>query len=422
MNKQINDCYISILNEELITALGCTEPIAIALAAAKARDVLGKEPKQIVVRCSRNVLKNAMGVIVPTTTNLKGVDTSAVLGALAGDASLGLEVLTNVTESDLDKTREFLSSGKCSVEVLDSESQLHIVIDEINLDEYSSVEIKDSHTNITKIVKNGDVILSNDIEQNSSNISIDRNCLNLNDILDFIESVNVEDIRELLENQIECNTKIAQEGLDNSYGVQVGRTLAKRGADDIRIYAKALASAGSDARMGGCVLPVVINSGSGNQGMTVSLPVIAFANHWDVGQEKLLRALALSNLVALWQKRGIGKLSAYCGVVSAACGSGAAITWLSGGNRPCIEKTIVNTLANVSGIVCDGAKASCAAKIASAVDAAILAHELALNELSFAPSEGIVKNNIEDTVSSIGILAKEGMKETDNVILKIMTQ
>lgn len=410
---------IDILKSELVPALGCTEPIAIAFASAKAREVLGDKPEEMLVECSSNIIKNAKSVVVPMTKNLKGIEAAAIVGMLGGNADNKLEVLTTVTEDNILETKKLLQEGFCKTGLLETEEKLHIVVSMKKGNHTSLVELISTHTGITRIEKNGTVIFKEQIEVDHDDRA-DYSVLNIENILDFANHVDIEEIRPILERQIEFNTKIAKEGMRNSYGVNVGSTLIDVYGDDVKIRAKAMPAAGSDARMNGCELPVIINSGSGNQGMTASLPVIEFGRMLDVPKEKTLRALCISNLVAIYQKSEIGRLSAYCGAVSAAAGAGAGITYLYGGKEEQISQTIVNTLANVSGIVCDGAKSSCAAKIASAVDAAIVATMISLKGQGFLPGDGIVKDTIQKTLDGVVTLAKEGMKETDEVIVKIM--
>ncbi len=416
--------YLNILKEELIPALGCTEPIAIALAAAKAREVLGELPDKIIAGCSGNIIKNVKGVIVPTTGNMRGIEASAILGAVGGDAGKQLEVLADIRPEHIEKTRELLKAGICRVEIIHGSANLDIVMTVQKGANSALVEIRDKHTNIIRIEKNGEVIFSKDCGMDPSPVSSleNRAKMNIEDIYDFANSVDIEDIKGLLDTQIDYNTRIAEEGLKNNYGANVGSTLINCYGNDINTIAKAYPAAGSDARMSGCVLPVVINSGSGNQGMAVSLPIIKYAQHLNAPGEKLYRALVLGNLTAIHQKTGIGSLSAYCGAVSAACGSGVGIAYLYDAGIEVIQRTIVNTLANVSGIVCDGAKPSCAAKIASSVDAALLGYNMAVNGQFFRSGEGLVKDTVEDTIRSIGRLGREGMKETDTEILKIMVE
>lgn len=420
MNRNIYEQYIAILEGELVPALGCTEPIAIALAAAKARQVLGEEPQKMVVSCSGNIIKNVKGVVVPNSGGLKGIDTSAVLGAVGGDPERGLEVLTAVTPADLQRARELLDAGICETELLEGVSNLQIIVEASAGAHTSVVEICYSHTNIVRVERDGEVLVGGADTPVEDHLSEAYELLDLADIYTFAETVDLDDVRKVISRQIEYNYAIAKEGLSHPYGAQVGRTLLSEYGDDVKIRARAWAAAGSDARMSGCALPVVTNSGSGNQGMTVCLPVLAYAQELGVSEEKAYRALVLSNLIAIYQKKGLGKLSAYCGAVSAAAASGAAITYLCGGDFEAICRTVVNTLADVSGVVCDGAKPSCAAKIASAVDAAILSHCMSLQNRTFGAGEGLVMNTPEETVQAIGRMGRVGMKSTDVEILNIM--
>ncbi len=421
MDERVYREYLAILKEELVPALGCTEPIAIAYGAAKAREVLGALPEQITVCCSGNIIKNVKAVIVPTTGDMKGIECSAVLGAVGGRADKELEVLSEVTDEDLKLTKKLLAEKICRVELLEGVSNLQIIVKMSKGEESSLVEIAFAHTNIVRIEKNGEVLFHKKLEASAA-ASTDRSLLNLRDIYDFACQVRMEDVQELLERQVSCNYAIAREGLAGNYGARVGATILKYYGDGIRSRARALPAAGSDARMNGCIRPVVINSGSGNQGMTVSLPVAEYAAELGVSDEKKYRALTLSNLIAIYQKNELGKLSAYCGAVSAAAGAGAGIAYLHGANFDIISETIVNTLADVSGIVCDGAKASCAAKIASSVDAAILSYQMAADNHCFQPGEGLVKEDAEATIRSYGRMGREGMRSTDVEILKIMLE
>lgn len=421
MDQHVYNEYLAILREEIVPALGCTEPIAIAYASAKARSVLGCLPEHITVKCSGNIIKNVKAVIVPTTGDMKGIETSAVLGAVGGNPDKKLEVLVGVTQEDLALTRELLKKKICSVELIEGVSSLQIIVEMTAGNESSLVEIAFSHTNIVRIEHNGALLFKKGLSiQNAT--ETDRSLLNLKDIYTFATTVNLEDVADLMERQVDCNLKIAREGLSNKYGANVGSTILEHYGDDVRNRARALPAAGSDARMNGCVLPVMINSGSGNQGMTVSLPVEVYAEELEVTREKKIRALVLSNLIGIYQKNELGKLSAYCGAVSAAVGAGAAIAYLNNASYEVIEETIVNTLGNVSGIVCDGAKASCAAKIASSVDAAILAYHMASERRGFRSGEGLVKDSAEQTLKSYGRMGREGMRATDVEILRIMLE
>ena len=419
MNNELYAQYVSILKKELVPALGCTEPIAIAFGAAKARELLGSFPQTIVVHCSGNIIKNVKSVTVPNSGNLKGVAASAILGALGGDASLQLETLSSVTEEDRQAAKSLLEQGICSVKLLEKSDNLHIIVEMQFGNETASVEIAQSHTYIQRMEKNGKTVYLSPCILESGTTSAYA-CLSLEEIFSFTETVCIEDIQSLLDNQVDDNLKIAKEGLNHTWGANVGRTLLKYYGEDIKILAKALPAAGSDARMNGCNLPVVINSGSGNQGLTASLPVVVYAEYLQSTKEQTYRALVLSNLIAIYQKSLLGKLSAYCGAVSAATGAGAGIAYLHGSSRQCIEATITNTLANVSGIICDGAKASCAAKIASAVDAAQMAFFLAKDEQIFQSGDGVVQETADQTIHTIGRLGKEGMKATDLEIYRIM--
>lgn len=420
LKREVYDNYVAILKSELVPALGCTEPIAVAYAAAKAKEVLGKTPLRVEMWCSGNIIKNVKGVTVPNTGGLKGIDAAAIAGIVGGKSEKGLRVLEDMSDENIKKTDELLKENFCSAHLIEGVESLYIVAKVSAEDDSAEVYIKTSHTNICKIVKDGKVIFEKgDSDSEFSKIS-DRSLLNIKSILEFAETVNIDDVSDIISNQICMNTAISDEGLKHHYGINVGKTLLECYGNDIIVRAKARAAAGSDARMSGCSMPVVINSGSGNQGVTVSLPVIEYAKELGVSKEKLYRALVVSNLTAIHQKTTIGRLSAYCGAVSAACGSGAAITYLYGGKYEDICRTIVNTIANVGGIVCDGAKPSCAAKIASAVDAAIMAHHLSSEGKVFGSGEGLVKGDVEDTIESIGRVGSKGMRNTDVEILKIM--
>ncbi|MBC6719671.1 serine dehydratase subunit alpha family protein [Treponema sp. Marseille-Q4130] len=426
MDKKVYDAYVAILKTELVPALGCTEPIAIAFAAAKARDVLGSFPETIRVEASGNIVKNVQGVTVPNSGGLKGIDVAATLGAVGGDAEIGLEVLSKITEEQIKKTKELVDSGFCTCSLVDGKDNLYIRVTAKRGEDTAVVVVSEKHTNIAYVEKNGKVLIdvkSTGVKNDAGN-EANKSLLSVRDIIRFADEVNIDDVRAVIERQIEYNTAISKEGLAREYGAKVGRTLEKLyDKNDVRVRARAAAAAGSDARMSGCPLPVVINSGSGNQGMTVSLPVIEYAKEWNVPHDKLIRALVLANLIALLQKRYIGSLSAFCGAVCAATGAGCGITYLHGGDEDAVARTITNTLADVGGIVCDGAKPSCAAKIASAVDAAILGFELGSHEgVAFKSGEGLVKESAEDTIRSFGRMGREGMRSTDTEILHIMLE
>ena len=423
------DCsqFIAILQEELVPALGCTEPIAIAYAGAHARALLGKIPDRVCIKSSGNIIKNVKSVTVPNSGNMKGIPAAAAIGIIGGNPDKGLEVLADITEADIIRTKEFLEQVPCKVSLLDTVASLHFIVEVFAGADSASVEIIHQHTNIVRTTKNGKEVMSVPFDPASANAALtDRSGLSVKKILAFADTIDLNRVRPILERQIEYNTRIAQEGLEHRYGINAGANLLKAAeaerAVTVKIRAQAAAAAGSDARMSGCTLPVVTTSGSGNQGLTASLPVIVFAEEKKLPHDRLLRGLLVSNLIAIHQKTRIGRLSAYCGAVSAACGSGAAVTYLAGGSYEQVCETITNTLAVVSGIVCDGAKPSCASKIASSVDAALNAHYLAMQNRVFQAGEGIVKGDIEKTIAGVGSVAADGMRETDKVILRIMVE
>lgn len=411
--------YLQILREELIPAMGCTEPIAMAYAAAKARQVLGELPDKIDIVISGNIIKNVKSVVVPNTGGLKGITAAIAAGVTVGNADRQLEVLADVREEDIHLISEFMDS--CPMTVMKSQSPKLLDID-LRLfrgTDCVRLRIADSHTNIVLIEKNGKVLQKNDSESDDGG-ETDRSVLSVKGIVEFAECVCIDDVRELLERQIEYNTAISREGLRGEYGASVGKTLLSTRGGDVRVRARAVAAAGSDARMSGCELPVVIVSGSGNQGMTASLPVIVYAQDMCVSREKLLRALVVSNLVTVHQKTPIGRLSAFCGAVSAGCGAAAGVAWLCEGSVDAVSATITNTLGMISGTVCDGAKPSCATKIASAVEAGLLGFDLYERGKGLCGGDGILKSDVEKTIESVGKLAREGMRETDSEILEIM--
>ena len=416
--------YISILRGELVPAMGCTEPIAIAYASSKAREILGEDVRHIHVSCSGNIVKNVKGVIVPNSGGQKGIEAAAILGAVGGDASRELEVISSTTEAARALTRKLVRENLCDVSLAEDVPNLYIEVKAEGESHTSTVRIENSHTNITLIKRDNQTI----IERSPENLSVkeestsgDKSMMTLRGIIDFADTLEISDVEEIFDRQTEYNVRISQEGLDNKWGACIGKTMIETWGDDVRTCACARAAAGSDARMSGCPLPVIINSGSGNQGITVTLPVVEYAERWRISRTKMYRALAVSNLVSVYIKHYIGSLSAFCGAVSAASGAGAAITYMAGGNYTAIGRTITNTLANVGGIVCDGAKPSCAAKIASSVHAAILAHHMSMNDDEFRGGEGFVEDDVEETIKNMGYIGKIGMKETDREILNVMT-
>ena len=411
--------FTLLLKAEMLKALGCTEPIAVALCGAKAREVLGEMPKSVIVQCSNNIVKNVKGVIVPTTGDMRGIDTACMLGIIAGDSSLGLEVLQKVKETDIVKLKELLKTDICKVEKLKSDDNLHIICIVKGEKDEVEVEILHSHTNIVSVKKNGKKLVELDKKINNKN-NVSADFLTFNNIYDFVNNFNIKDLQDLLDMEIECNNTIAEEGLKNKYGANVGKTILKNANGNVKEIVKAHASAGSDARMSGCNLPVVINSGSGNQGITILCGIYQYWKYLELPKEKLYRALCLANLLALWIKRQIGKLSAFCGAVSAGATVGTGITYLRDGTKKQIEDTIINALNSAGGIICDGAKSSCALKIALSVDCGIISSDMALNGNVFKNGEGLVKGNIEDTVDAVCKMAKSGMRETDEEILRLM--
>lgn len=422
MDEKIYQSYLNILKEELVPALGCTEPIAIAYGAATAREVFGGLPGHMDVFCSGNIIKNVKSVTVPNSEGMRGIEAAAVLGAVGGCAQEKLEVLKAITPQHREKARELLARDFCTCHLQEDVENLYIRVEMTGGGHLVKVILSQKHTQIDYVEKDGQVLREGKTREECGKKEDERRLLNVRDILAFADEVKMEEIQEVIGRQVEMNTAIAREGLNNPYGAQVGRTLLAVYGNDVRVRAKAMAAAGSDARMNGCSLPVIINSGSGNQGITCSLPVVEFAREWKASREKMYRALVVSNLVAIHQKKYIGSLSAYCGAVSAACGAGAAITYLYGGDYEAVSRTITNTIANMGGVVCDGAKSSCAAKIASSVDAAIMAYTLENADHCFLPGEGLVREDVEDTIRSMGYVGRVGMKETDVTILNLMLE
>ncbi len=418
-----SDCYrkyVDILKRELLPAMGCTEPIAVSYAAARAKELLGALPERMEVKASGNIIKNVKSVIVPNTGGLKGLETAAAAGAVAGRPELFLEVISQVTQEQKKEISDYLDRGVIQVGICDSDLVFDLVVNAFAGEHSASVRIVGEHTNIVHMEKDGKTVLDKPLSCGDSQ-GDEENQMTVEEILDFASTCCLEDVEEVISRQIEYNTAIADEGLKNNWGANVGKVILKYGdAKDVRVRAKARAAAGSDARMSGCELPVVINSGSGNQGITASIPVIEYAKELKSTKEELYRALVLSNLLGLHQKAGIGRLSAYCGAVSAGCAAGAGIMRLRHKDERMIRHMIVNCLAVTSGIICDGAKPSCAAKIAAAIDAAFLAMEMAEENQQFKGGEGIVKKGIENTIGSVARLGKEGMRETDREILRIM--
>ena len=414
----IYQIYVQILKEELVTAMGCTEPIAISYAAAKARAGLGELPEKIVVKASGSIIKNVKSVVVPNTGGLRGIEAAAAAGVVCGNENKKLEVLSEIESEDIERIKGYLGQADIKVEYQETGHTFDLSVCVYKEHSQASVRITDYHTNIVQIEKNWELI-RDDLKDEKIE-KANRDVLSMENIWEFVRCADIEDVKETLDKQIECNMKIAREGIRGNYGANIGSVLLKMEGDSVQVRAKAMAAAGSDARMNGCGLPVVINSGSGNQGITCSVPVLVYGESLNCDIEKIYLALLLSNLTAIYIKAGIGTLSAYCGAVSAGAAAGAGIAYLHGGGYEEIKHTVVNALAIVSGIVCDGAKASCAAKIASSVEAGIVGYYMYLNEQEFYAGEGIVAEGIDRTIENIGILGKEGMKETNKKIIEMM--
>lgn len=422
MDRYVYENYLRILKEELVPALGCTEPIAVAYTAAYARSVLGDMPERVRVACSGNIVKNVKGVTVPNSGGMKGIEAAAAMGLVAEDYTKELEILDGVTKEDIRRAGQLVRRGIIRCELARRVDNLYISVLAENGEESAEVTVSGKHTRVARILKNGRIVWENREEACAEEETkcCDKSLMNLEDIFRFVGEVRTEDISDVLDRQISCNLSIAKEGLKTSYGVNAGKVILRSFGDDVRHRAVAYAAAGSDARMSGCSLPVVINSGSGNQGMTVSLPVIEYARGIGAGRDKLYRALALSNLLSIYQKSFIGRLSAYCGAVSAAAGAIGGIAWLDGADKEVIGQTITNTICTAGGMVCDGAKPSCASKIAAALEAAMLAYEMAKEGFAFQAGEGLAASSADDTIKSVGRMAKDGMASTDEEILEIM--
>lgn len=413
--------YVQILKEELKPAMGCTEPIAIAYAAAKARAVLGSMPDRLLIEVSGNIIKNVKSVVVPHTGGLRGIPAAAAAGVVGGDADAELEVLSCVTEEQIAAMPAFLESTPIEVQHAETGHIFDIMITAFGGADSAFVRIVDYHTNMVTVKRNDEVLVDREIVAQADGLT-DRGCLSVEGIIEFADCVDIEDVKETLRRQIDYNMAIAEEGMRGDYGANIGKTLLKGHEDSMSAKLRAYAAAGSDARMNGCELPVVINSGSGNQGMTASIPVIVYARETGKSEEQLLRALCVSNLITTHIKTGIGRLSAYCGAVSAGCGAGAGIAYLKGGRFDMIAHTVVNAVAIDSGIICDGAKASCAAKIASAVDAGLMGIAMYEEGNQFFGGDGIVKKGVENTIESVGKLARRGMQYTDKEIIQLMME
>ncbi len=413
--------FLAVLKEELIPAMGCTEPIALAFASARAREVLGAMPDKIIAHCSGNIIKNVRCVAIPNSEGRTGIEAACVLGAFGGDADRLMEVLEAVTPDARARANMFLEKGNCKVEYLDSEIPLHFIIEEKAGDNTVTVEVRYDHINIVRITKNGQEIFKSDAVDGDT-VAADRSALSVENIKEFADTVDISLVKPILDRVIQCNMDIAYEGMAGDYGVGIGRVIRDAYPEDVVTRMRAYAAAASEARMDGCDMPVIINSGSGNQGIASSVPVIVYAREKSIPQEKLYRALTFSGLLTVYQKEFIGKLSAFCGAISASCAAGASITYIVGGSVTQIKNTIDNTLANIPGVICDGAKTSCAAKIASALDAAMLAHALAMRNKAYEAFTGVLKEDAGETISCVGYIGKVGMKQTDKEIVRMMLE
>ena len=420
MDKQIYDQYLQILHEELVPAMGCTEPIAIAYASALARQALGCMPESVEVKASANIIKNVKSVVVPHTGELRGIAAAVAAGIVAGRAEDQLQVLSHVAKEEINAIAAFLEEVPIAVEPSDMPYVFDIQIRVCAGGENAFCQISGHHTNVVCLSRNGLILRQNPYEEQVASNKADRSSLNIARIVDFADAVNIGDVEKIIERQISCNMAIAKEGLSGKWGANIGNVLLNAYGKDVHTRAKAMAAAGSDARMSGCEMPVVINSGSGNQGLTTSLPVIVYADEIGATKEALYRALVLANLVTIHLKTGIGTLSAYCGATSAGCGAGAGVCYLHGGKSEAISHTVVNALAINSGMICDGAKASCAAKIASAVEAGLLGWQMQQQGSEFFGGDGIVTKGVENTIRNVGRVAKNGMVDTDREIIDIM--
>ena len=421
MNEGIRESFIRILQEELVPAMGCTEPISLAYASARAREILGGYPEHITARCSGNMIKNVRCVTIPASGGHMGIETACAMGAFAGDASKGMEVLGAVTEERRAAALQFVQDRGCEVEHLESDIPLHFEITETLGEDTVTLEIRYDHMNVYRVEKNGNVLFRGRDSQEEGQ-GADRSMLSVENIKEFADTIDLDEVRSLIERQIRYNMDIAYEGMSGDYGLGIGRVIRETCPEGVVTRMRAYAAAGSEARMDGCEMPVVINSGSGNQGIASTVPVIVYAREMAIPNEKMYRALIFSALLTVYQKEYIGKLSAFCGAISASCAAGAAVTYMCGGSIQNIKDTIDNTLADISGVICDGAKISCAAKIASALDAAMFAHSLAMKGKAYAAFTGILKEDAGETISCVGYIGREGMKQTDREIIRVMLE
>ena len=420
MDKKLYDACIRVLEQELVPAMGCTEPIAVAYAAAVAARELPVLPEAVSIVVSSNIIKNVKSVIVPNTGGLHGLEAAAAAGVIAGDPEQKLLVISKVTARQQAQIADYLKQTRFTVEESQSGALFDIQITLEGAGHKAMCRIAGEHTNIVRIEEDGNTVFQREITMDGVEENGDKALLTVENIVEFADSVQLEDVKAVLDRQITCNMAIAKEGLERDYGARIGQVLLKTRGDDVVTRAKAWAAAASDARMGGCEKPVVINSGSGNQGITASIPVIIYAKELGATRGQLYRALVVSNLITLHLKSGIGPLSAYCGAISAGCGAAAGVTYLYGGKYRQIAHTVVNAIAINSGVICDGAKASCAAKIASAVEAGLLGMEMFRQGSQFYGGDGIVSKGVENTIDNVSRLASQGMRKTDAEIIKIM--
>lgn len=422
MNKNYNN-FLAVLKEELVPAQGCTEPIAIAYAAAYAKSVLGVFPDKIRVLCSGNIIKNVKSVVVPNSDGMTGIKACAILGAAGGDHTLNLQVLSNVNSQSVALTRELEKTDFCTVEKLNTDKCLHIIIEESKGSDVVTVEVVDLHDNVVRIEKNGETVLLKEADDSKYyGAMTNRSFLTFDAVCDFAESTSLDDFIPILDKQIVCNMAIAEEGMTGKYGIGIGISTIKHYNDDVFTKMSAYTAAASEARMCGCVLPVITNSGSGNQGISASVPLVVYARANNIDNEKLYRALLISNLITIYQKTFIGRLSAFCGAISATCGAMCGIAFLMGANREVIKNTAINTLATDIGVVCDGAKASCAIKIACGFESARTALYLALDGKRYPGKCGLVCDDVDTTIKNVGRMAAKGMVSTDKEILDIMLE
>lgn len=421
MDKKLYDAHLQVLKAELLPALGCTEPGAVAFTAAKAVSLLGKKPEKMEVRSSGNIVKNVKGVIVPNSGGLRGIAPAAILGALMAKPELELEILNAVTDTEIEETKKYLETDYCKSTLKEGEGNLYVEVSVWAGGESARAAIKNTHTNIELLEKNGKTLGESNVSDNKDNIAEFKKLMTVDSILEFAKEAVIEDVKSTLDTAIKYNMAIAEEGLKGVYGAEVGKTLIETyGDEDVLVRLEAKASAGSDARMAGSVLPVVINSGSGNQGITVTVSITEYARGTEASEEALYRALLIGNLISIHIKSYIGPLSAFCGAVSAASGAAAGITYLAGGDDEQIKMAITNVICDAGGMVCDGAKSSCASKIATSLDAAVIASKMAMQKRVYQPGEGLVLDDVEETIKNIGYMGRVGMEKTDVEILQMM--